>query len=150
MLNLRSAFIRLAMYEANVDSNMAAAAKALDRMESVIPRTKVPMGWELASDLANFYHRIGRRDKFDELSREVETEARRAIDAGQANMNSYYNPYRALIDIYDLRKDYQKHLEILKDLQARFYPNDPSLKQRIEAVQLQAKQAGEAQSAQTK
>ncbi|MEW6509318.1 MAG: DUF2723 domain-containing protein, partial [Bacteroidota bacterium] len=142
MLNLRSGFIRLAMYYANVDSNMDKAAQALDRMEYLIPRSKVPMGWELESDLANFYHRIGRIDKFNELASSVETEARRLLETGQFSLNTMYNPYRALIDIYELRKDYDKELEILKDLQSRYYPNDPGLKQRIAVVEEQARRAG--------
>jgi hypothetical protein len=140
MLNLRSGFIRLAMYYANVDSNMEKSAAALDRMETIIPRAKVPMGWDLESDLANFYHRIGRVDKFQELSEEVITEARKALESGQYSLNSSYNPYRVLIDMYDLKHDYKNELEILKDLQTRFYPNEPSLKQRIQFVE---KLAGE-------
>jgi hypothetical protein len=107
-------------------------------MEALMPRSKIPMGWELESDLAGFYHRIGKMEKFNELAAEVETEARKLIEAGQVNMNSYYNPYRALIDIAEMRGDYKRELEILKDLQSRYYPNDPSLKARIDLVQIQA------------
>jgi hypothetical protein len=135
MLNLRTGYIRLAMYYANVDSNMEKAARALDRMEEVIPRSKIPMGWDLESNLAYFYYRIGRREKFEELAADVEKEARALLASGQFNLNSADNPYRALIDIYDLRKDYEKELEILRDLQAKYYPNDPSLKQRIDFVE---------------
>jgi len=141
MLNLRSAFIRLAMYHANVDTNMTKATAALDRMEHLIPRSKVPMGWELESDLAGFYRRIGRLDRAEELAADVETQARRLLGAGEVNLNSPYNPYRALIDIYDQRKEYVKELEILKELQSRYFPNEPNLKARIEAVQRQVDQA---------
>jgi hypothetical protein len=135
MLNVRSSFIRLAMYYANVDSNMTKAAASLDRMEAIMPRSKIPMGWELESDLAAFYHRIGQLEKFNSLAAEVEAETRKLVEAGQVNMNSYYNPYRALIDIYEMRRDYKSELELLKDLQSRYYPNDPSLKARIALVQ---------------
>lgn len=135
MLNLRTAYIRLAMYYANVDSNMQKAAEALDRMETIIPRSKIPMGWDLESNLAYFYFRIGRTEKFEELAADVEKEARKLLASGQFNLSTPDNPYRALIDIYDLRKDYQQELEILKDLQTRYYPNDQSLKQRIAFVQ---------------
>jgi hypothetical protein len=37
-----------------------------------------------------------------------------------------------------MRGDYKRELEILKDLQSRYYPNDPSLKARIDLVQIQA------------
>lgn len=147
MLNVRSSFIRLAMYHANVDSNMTKAAESLERMEALMPRSKIPMGWELESDLAGFYHRIGKLEKFNELALEVEAEARKLVESGQANMNSYYNPYRALIDIYEMRGQYKQELEILKDLQSRYYPNDPSLKLRIDVVQKQAGIGGDTAAA---
>ena len=46
------------------------------------------------------------------------------------NINSYYNPFRVLLEIYETRGDNAKALEVLKGLQTRF-PNDPNLKQRI-------------------
>ena len=61
------------------------------------------------------------------------------IASGQANSNSYYNPYRVLLDIYDAKKEYGKTLELLKGLQA-IYPNDPGLKQRIAEVQAEIAQ----------
>jgi hypothetical protein len=39
------------------------------------------------------------------------------------------------MDVYELRKDYKSELDLLKTLQERHYPNDPGLKQRIEALQ---------------
>ncbi|MEK9135826.1 MAG: hypothetical protein AAB393_01780, partial [Bacteroidota bacterium] len=54
--------------------------------------------------------------------------------SGQANMNSYYNPYRVLLEIYDIKKEYGKSLDLLRGLSA-MYPNDPGLKQRIAEVQ---------------
>jgi hypothetical protein len=144
MLNLRTGYIRLAMYYANVDSNMQKAAMALDHMEDVIPRNKIPMGWDLESNLAYFYFRIGRMEKFEELAGDVEREAKKLLASGQYNLSSPDNPYRALIEIYDLRKDYTSELEILKDLQSRYYPNDPSLKARIDMVQQQSKSAAPA------
>jgi len=133
MLNYRSAFIRLAMYYMNVEPNPAKGIDILDRMEQLIPRSKIPMAWELMSDIANVYHRLGRMDKFNEYANELETTARQLIDNGQANMQSYYNPYRVLLDIYDIRQEYKKSLDLLTVLQ-RDYPEDPGLKARIEQL----------------
>jgi hypothetical protein len=105
-------------------------------MENLIPRSKIPMAWELMSDIANIYHRFGRADKFNEYAGELETTARQLIDAGQANMQSYYNPYRVLLDIYDLKHEYKKSLDLLTGLQ-RDYPNDPGLNARIEQLKQQ-------------
>jgi hypothetical protein len=54
-------------------------------------------------------------------------------------MNTYYNPYRVLLEIYEIKKDYNKSLDLLKNLSA-LYPNDPGLKQRVAEVQAQTAQ----------
>ncbi len=136
MINYRSAFIRLALYHANVTKNDAKALAALDRMELLIPRSKVPMGWELESDIASFYHRLHNDKKYDEMVAEIEPQCQSLIASGQVNMNSYYNPYRVLLEIYETRQEHAKALDLLKNL-AAMYPNDPGLKQRIAEVQTQ-------------
>lgn len=147
MINLRFAFVRLATYYANVANQTEKSATTLDRMEALIPRSKIPMGWELTSDLAMFYHRIGRADRFNELANEAETACRQMINGGKSNVNSYWNPYRVLLDIYEVRQDYAKSVDLLKELQAQ-YPNDPGLKARIQQAQdrLSAKQTGKSDS----
>lgn len=139
MINYRSAFIRLALYHTNASKDNAKALAALDRMEQLIPRSKVPMGWELASDIASFYHRLGNDQKFNEIVAEIEPACQSLISAGQVNMNTYYNPYRVLLEIYEIKKDYNKSLDLLKNLSA-LYPNDPGLKQRVAEVQAQTAQ----------
>jgi hypothetical protein len=139
MINYRSAFIRLALYHSNVTKDNAKALSSLDRMEQLIPRKKVPMGWELSSDIASFYHRLGNDKKFNEIAAEIEPQCESVISSGQVNMNSYYNPYRVLLEIYEIKKEYNKSLDLLKNL-STMYPNDPGLKQRIADVQVQAGQ----------
>jgi tetratricopeptide (TPR) repeat protein len=145
MLNYRTAFVRLALYCSNVQNNDKLAVEVLDRMEKVIPRSKVPLGWELASDLASFYHRAGNKAEFDALAAEVEQSCRELIDAGQANLNSYWNPYRVLLDLYDMQQEYDKAIDLLKSIQVML-PNDPTIKQRILMLEQQkaAQQAGAA------
>ena len=146
-VNYRSAFIRLALYSTNVERDNAKSVAALDRMEELIPRKKIPMGWELESDVASFYYRLGQSAKFDTLANEVEPICNQLIASGQANMNSYYNPYRVLLDISGARKDYGKTLDLLKQLSI-LYPNDPGIKQRINETQDQlALQQGAVDSA---
>jgi hypothetical protein len=100
-----------------------------------MPREKIPMGWELMSDLANIYDRFGQTDKYNELANELEGVARGLIASGQTNVSSYYNPYRVLLDIYETRKDYRKSLGLLQELQSQF-PNDTNLKNRIEQLKV--------------
>jgi hypothetical protein len=134
MINYRSAFIRLALYRANVEKDNARAAAALDRMETIIPRAKIPMGWELTSDIASFYHRLGRTDTFEAMTQEIEPALHEIIKAGTYSLTSYYNPFRVLLDIYEIRGDKAKALDVLRSLQVH-YPNDPNLKQRIALIE---------------
>jgi len=130
MLNYRAAFLRLAMHYVNTEPNPTKGVATLERMENLIPRSKIPMAWELMSDVANVYHRFGRSDKFNEYADAIEVEAQQLIESGQANERTYYNPYRVLLDIYDTRHQYQKSIDLLEGLQAK-YPNDANLKSRI-------------------
>jgi hypothetical protein len=133
MLNYRSAFIRLAMYYGNIENESERAVEILDRMEELIPGSKVPMAWELESDVMSFYNRMGRRDRFDEYAARLEEQMQRLIENGQFNPGSYYNPYRVLLEIYEVKGDYAEMLDLLKSLSV-IYPNDPNLQQRIAAV----------------
>jgi hypothetical protein len=135
MTNYRSAFVRLAMSYANTKNDLVSSASVLDRMEQIIPRAKYPMGWELESDLALFYHRVGKMENFNLLADDVQSECERLIAEGKANVNSYYNPYRVLLDLYDTRKEYRKEHDLLATLN-QTYPNTPELKNRLEQVTL--------------
>lgn len=136
MINYRSAFIRMALYHGNVTNNTEKSLAALDRMEALVPRSKIPMGWELTSDVAAFYQRLGQTEKYNQMIAEVEPECLRAIESGQYNMNSYYNPFRVLLEVYENKKEYSKAMGILQKLQA-LYPGDPNIQQRITAMQAQ-------------
>jgi hypothetical protein len=63
------------------------------------------------------------------------------VNANQAEMNSYYNPYRILLEIYDQNDNYSKAVEILNKI-AVYYPNDPSIKSRISELQSKLKSLG--------
>jgi hypothetical protein len=142
MLNYRSCFIRLSLYYANATRDTTKSLATLNRMEEIIPRSKVPMGWELTSDIASFYYRLGQVQKFNELAAEIEPICQDLIASGQVNMNTYYNPYRVLLDIYEARHEQDKTLDLLNRL-AAMYPNDPGLRKRIQDLQarMQAAQA---------
>lgn len=134
MTNYRSGFIRLALYEMNVRGSEKNAERVLDRMEEVIPREKVPMSWDLSSDIASFYFQLGRVEEFESIATEIEPVLWDLINTNRANTNSYYNPYRILLDIYDYRNQPDKKLEVLQRLN-QVFPNDPGVLQRIADVE---------------
>jgi hypothetical protein len=134
MVNYRSAFLRLAMQFGNFEGKTDKAIATLERMEKLIPESKIPMDWALASDLALFYYRLGRRDRFDAMVPALEQQMKQVIASGQYNVNSYYNPYRVLLEVYEIQRDYVKTFDLLKGLAVQ-YPDDPGLKQRIAQVE---------------
>jgi hypothetical protein len=134
MLNYRSAFMRLALYYSNADADTARAIATLNRMEELIPRSKVPMGWELLSDLGTFYARLGQTETFNQIAGELEGTMKEMIASGRADASSPYNPYRVLFSIYEQKQDWPAMLELLTQLTQQ-YPNDPGLRQRIAEVQ---------------
>jgi len=132
--NYRAAFRGLAAYYMNMEKNPQKSLAILDKMESLMPHKKIPFGWEYAWEMANFYNVLGRQDQVKDLEAEVEPVCLGLIERGEVNMNSYYNPYRALLDIYEMTKEYSKSLNLLRQLAVK-YPADPGLKQRIQVLE---------------
>ena len=134
MLNYRSAFTTLAAYYMNFSHDAKKAVDILDRMDALIPIKKTPLGWEYAMNIATIYHMAGRSDRVKELSSSIEPECLNLINSGEVNTNTYLNPFRALLELYDMTKEYDKEIGLLQKLQT-LYPNDPGVKQRIQALE---------------
>jgi hypothetical protein len=132
--NYRAAFRGLAAYYMNVEKNPQKAVRVLDRMESLMPHTKIPYGWQYAWQMASFYQTLGRIDRVKELATEIEPACLSLIEKGDVEMNSYFNPYRALFDLYEMTQENDKLLNILRKL-AVVYPSDSSIKQRIQMLE---------------
>ena len=79
------------------------------------------------------YLRMGDANKFNEYADEVEVTALEDLQANRTNIQSYYNPYRILIDIYEAKGQYQKAIDILNRLSLES-PNDPSVQQKMQIL----------------
>jgi len=140
IINYRAAFRGLAAYYMNVEKDSQKSVRVMDRMESLIPQTKIPYGWQYAWQMASFYQSLGRLDRVKELAKEIEPACLDLIEKGDAEMNSYYNPYRALLDLYEMTHENDKLLNILRKLE-EIYPTDPSLKQKIQMIEQMSSQS---------
>ncbi|MFZ1323112.1 MAG: DUF2723 domain-containing protein [Ignavibacteria bacterium] len=129
----RTVFMKLAFFYSNDSTKFVEAEKVLDRMETVIPRDVITMDYRIEYDVAMLYSKIGNQQKFKELSDNVMIRAEEEIQTNPSNVQSYYNPYRILLDIYEARGEYQKALDLLNRLSA-MSPNDPSIMQKIESI----------------
>ncbi|MBX7042339.1 MAG: DUF2723 domain-containing protein [Ignavibacteria bacterium] len=138
----RTVFMRLA-YAYSVDSSkLKLAEEVLDKMEKDIPRKVIQMDYRIEYDVAMLYNRLGNTAKFEEYANNIESRAEEEIKKNPTNVQSYYNPYRILLDIYDTKGEYQKALDLLNKLSA-ISPGDASVKQKIESIKLKmATQSG--------
>ncbi len=127
----RTGFRALASYYADVERNPQKSGQVLDRLEKIIPASRVPMAIDEELDLALLYQRIGRTDRSDRLSAAIESQFASMTENGPAS-DPYL--YAGMLQLYEARGENQKELDLLNTL-VRLYPNDPSLKQRIDAVQ---------------
>jgi tetratricopeptide (TPR) repeat protein len=130
----RSLFIRFA-YSYSTDSTKSKEViEILNTMEQKVPRDVVEMDYRLKYEVAMLYHSAGNFAKFNEYADEVEKAANEDIkNKKNISSQSYFNPYRLLLDIYDAKGNYQGALNLL-DIMAKSNPNDASIIQKREAI----------------
>jgi tetratricopeptide (TPR) repeat protein len=127
--NYRMAFARLAVYYQQQNQN-AKSVEILDRMDQLMPSSIRKMDYRVLYDVSKMYYSAGAFEKYAKFAKEIEKEALESIkDNSSAELNTY--PYQILLDIYDRTKQYDKAIEILRQLQV-YYPSDQGLKQQIE------------------
>lgn len=144
--NYRNSFIRLALYYLNTNQKEM-TVKTLDMMDQKIPRKIVGMEMGLLYEIGNLYFNSGGLNQYKVYSSEVEKQALKLLEENPSDVQSYYNPYRVLIDIYENQKEYAKLANIWQRLQA-IYPNDENVRSNVEKYRNLAKQSisGESRS----
>jgi hypothetical protein len=123
--NYRNAFIQLAIYDLNMGKKKEVVT-VLDEMESKLPYKLLGIDNGLLFEIANLYKEAGADDRYKAISIDVEKNALAEIKQNPGNVESYYNPYRILLETYDNLHEYEKALGLWEDLK-KIYPNDPSI-----------------------
>ncbi len=91
------------------------------------------MDYRIEYDVALLYNKLGNKQKFNEFSDDVIERAEEEIKTSPENVQSYYNPYRILLDVYEAKGDYKKALDLLNNLSV-MSPGDASIKQKMESI----------------
>jgi hypothetical protein len=130
----RTLYLRLAYSYSSDSAKFALANETLDIMEQRIPKEVIPMDYRIQYDIAILYDRIGNVEKFREYAADVESRALDELSSNPMNFQSYYNPYRILMDIYEAKGEYNKAMDVLNRL-AQVTPNDPSIQQKRALLQ---------------
>ena len=140
--NYRNGFMRLALYYLYQEKNNARVIETLDRMESKIPRSNIPLDYRIEHDIAKIYFSAGAKQQYIPLAKEVIAEAKKRLDSNPREFNTYYNPYDMLLTHYENLGMYKEALSVAKQLQS-MVPNDPSVSQLVERFSILS---GEAKS----
>ncbi len=128
--NYRNSFLRLAISYVYSNQNDK-ALETLDQMERQVPRKVRGMDFGLKFELSNIYLNAGGMNQYKEIASELEKEALQKLDDNVQDTQTYYNPYRVLVEIYQNLKEYGKLIDVYQRLSA-LYPDDQNLKQQIE------------------
>ncbi|MFI5236595.1 MAG: protein O-mannosyl-transferase family [Ignavibacteriales bacterium] len=131
--NYRNAFMRLAVFYKSSGNNQGVVS-TLNDMNEKLPYKNLGMDNGLLFEVANLYLESGDKNKFAEISVDVEKRALEELEENPEDVNSYYNPYRLLIETYEKTEQFDKLLGLWQRLETMF-PNDPTVKSNIQRYQ---------------
>lgn len=122
----RMLFLKLAHSYSKDPENIDKVKTVLDAMNTYIPPACIDMDYRFKYDVAMLYAKAGETKLSSYYADLAIEDAKKDLDAyrgGRVSLQAYYNPYRILIDMYELKGDYQSALAILNELN----PNDPAV-----------------------
>jgi len=128
--NYRNAFLRLTLYYLGSGKN-GLAINTLNAMDDKLPNKLIPMDYGLMYEISNLYLRAGEKDKYNQFAADVEKQALERMEQNPDDLQSYYNPYRILLELYEGQGRNDKLLEIWTRLQDKF-PQDPNVKANVQ------------------
>ena len=122
----RMQFLRLA-YALSEDSTKYGEAKqVLDRMEEKIPRDYINIDYRLEYNLANIYSRIQDKQKAKDVANDAIDRINKEMTSKTIRPQDKDELTSILVDLYEMREDYQSAMNILNQLLAK-YPTDKTL-----------------------
>ncbi len=134
VMNYRASFLRLAFYSMRNLNDTEKARKIMARMDELLPITVVPnQDWMFTANIMSVFNQVGDMERAGKYAAVVEGICKDVIESNRAEANDPFGPYRVLMEIYDMRKDYPSAIAILKSAQAQIpgAQNSPDLTNRI-------------------
>ncbi|HUN66899.1 MAG TPA: DUF2723 domain-containing protein [Bacteroidota bacterium] len=132
LMNYRLGFMRIADYFLHEGDNRGEARRVLERMEETIPVEAVPAQlWTYSNVVAKRFYEVGDMDQFRKYAGIVEEHCLTLLKSGPvfaAEPSS--NPAAVLADLYGMRGDYRKAVDMLRALDSQ-YPRTPWIEERI-------------------
>jgi len=96
-----------------------------------MPRKLLKMELGLLFEIGNLYYTAGGTEQYKKMAKEIETAALLKLEENPNDVQSYYNPYRILIDTYEHLGEYRKLADLWQRLGIMF-PQDKGVQQNIE------------------
>ncbi len=132
--NYRNTFIRLAYYYKNDMNNDSMCVATLNKMETEIPRSVVPIDYRFLYDIGNMYYSAGDLPEYKKIAKDVEKEALLHLNSSLNQLQSPYNSFSMLERTYINLKQYDKAIGILKKLQTML-PGAGGVQQEIDRIE---------------
>jgi hypothetical protein len=137
--NYRSSFMRIALaYQSTGQADKC--VEALNKMEQLMPRSKIKLDYRLLMNVANLYRESGDTKSFNTIASDIEVEALKTISAGPVDINSSYNPYQMLMSIYESQGKVQKEILLLQKMKAEYPEVAAAVDAKIAALKAQQAQ----------
>ncbi len=138
MGNYYNAFINLSIFY--LDNNMKEKAEmTLDTLMKIIPLNVIQPPAAPLFEVGSLYYKVDAAEKYKTIAKISEQLALRQLEKNPTDLQSYYNPYRVLLSIYERNKDYKNLAEIWNKILI-MYPNDPNVKANVERYRQYASQ----------
>ena len=132
--NYRSVFTNLASYFINIQQDKEKAEKVIDLMTRKISEETIPLDYRMKYNLVLFYNVMGKKKEFDDMVQKIEDQCLALINKNPMDITGPWNPYRVLMDVYEISKQYDKEIDLLKRVQL-YFPEAVDVKNKIAIVQ---------------
>jgi tetratricopeptide (TPR) repeat protein len=127
--NYRGLFLQLANYYTNM-RQFEKAANTLNILKKKLPYDIENIDYRVLFNISNVYYAIGNMNEYMPIIKIVEKKALQNIASNPTDVNSYYNPYYIILQVYDNTREYDKAIDILNKLKS-YFPNDPYIGEMI-------------------
>jgi hypothetical protein len=133
VMNYRAGFMRISDYYNRTANDKRKARDVMARMEDVVPISVIPMqDWRYTFYVARLFNDLGEKDRFDAYAKNVEAKCEELIASGQYDQSDgSSNPYLILSELYGMRKEYPKAIDMLNNLAVQYPDQTGWIKNQI-------------------
>lgn len=132
-MNYRAGFLRISDHYSHQENDKARAKQVMAQMEEALPLNVIPMqDWRYTYYIARIFNDLGEKDRFDSYAKNVEDRCMDLINTGRYDQSDgSSNPYLVLSEIYGMRKDYPKAIDMLNNLAVQYPDQNAWIKNQI-------------------